>query len=86
MTDGYEDDPISRAYAEKIVVGSGESYRAAVDDAWEKAKRRGLVRETPGEEGGPTGWIRIVEIYAGGVNPITEYRVVADGTGPPPSP
>jgi hypothetical protein len=71
---GYdaESDEAERSFDENSYVGVGrgsnadESIRAALDDAWRKAK-------ADGKQGKP---LRVMECYVGGQNPIDWCKIV----------
>ena len=65
--ESYDDEQqLVQQYAEGIAIGvSRESTDAAIKDGYEKLSRRG--KQPP---------YRVIEIWAHGTNPFTEFRVV----------
>ena len=69
MNDDYDDQQLVQQYAEGIAIGvSPESVDAAIKDGYDKFSRRNM----------PPPY-RILEIWAHGTNPFTEFRVVMKG-------
>ena len=70
--------------------GKGADLREAIEDAWRHARDRGLfeagtiaVEGEPGEAN-PNVWFKVVDIWVGGYNPITQYRVLIEPSSDPP--
>ena len=69
MNGDYDDQQLVQQYAEGIAIGvSRESIDAAIKDGYDKLSRRDM--RPP---------YRVVEIWAHGTNPFTEFRVVLSG-------
>lgn len=65
----YGDDELVKEYAEGIAIGvSAESVAEAIKDGYEKLSRRG--KQPP---------YQVLETWAHGTNPFTEFRVVMRG-------
>jgi hypothetical protein len=59
---------------------STDGFRAAVGDAWEKAKAADSKFQNIAEVGGPAR-LRVAEMYVTASNPIHDYIVVLEAEG-----
>jgi hypothetical protein len=60
---------------------STDGFKAAVDDAWEKAKAEDGKSKKAKGTGGPAR-LRVAEMYVTASNPIHDYIVVLEPEGP----
>jgi len=69
----YNDEDLIAEYVAAVAVGPrGDSIEGAVKDGYAKLERRGV--RPP---------YRVVETWAHGTNPFTEFRVIMKGDGTP---
>lgn len=68
MVNDDDDQQLVQQYVEGIQIGVGKTFDLAVEDGYERLSRRS--KKPP---------YRVLEIWAHGTNPFTEFRVVLKG-------
>jgi hypothetical protein len=76
---------VGAAAGETVISFKGQRLDDAIDFIWNQARNRGIARVSPQTSDDTTRWVRVTDIYIGGRNPITEYRIVIGPGEPPPA-